>query len=74
VICLLLEAPGADDDRADLAEEELAEEDSQMVKATYAAGEGISQEELELLAEMAQIANRPGGSPIVAWLPGRMDS
>ena len=63
-LSLLLEAPGADDDRADLAEEEiLAEEDSQMVKATYAAGEGISQEELELLAEMAQIAEQARRQP-----------
>ena len=63
-LSLLLEAPGADDDRADLAEEEIsAEEDSQMMKATYAAGEGISPAELDLLAEMAQIAEQARRQP-----------
>ncbi|AFY62386.1 DISARM system SNF2-like helicase DrmD [Synechococcus sp. PCC 6312] len=56
-LSLLLESPGCDDDRADLQEEEVtAEEDSQMEKATYAAGEAISREELELLEAMTQIA------------------
>lgn len=42
-LSLLLESPGSDDDRADLQEDEvMAEEDRQMEKATYAAGDTIS--------------------------------
>jgi ERCC4-related helicase len=56
---LLQESPGADDERADLDEDEvLKEEAAQMEKATQVAVPAISQRELELLEEMAQIAER----------------
>lgn len=63
-LSLLLESPGSDDDRADLQEDEvMAEEDRQMEKATYAAGEAISQEELALLEEMTQLAEQSRRQP-----------
>ncbi len=56
---LLQESPGADDERADLDEDEvLKEEAAQMEKATQVAVPAISQRELDLLEEMAQIAER----------------
>ncbi len=58
---LLFQAPGSDDERAELAEEEVqAEEDSQMAAAT-SASTGPTEEmapELALLEEMAAIAKR----------------
>lgn len=55
---LLQESPGADDDRANLDEDEVLKEEAiQMEKATQAAGE-ISQQELDLLEEMTQIAEQ----------------
>jgi SNF2 family DNA or RNA helicase len=56
---LLWESPGADDDRAELPEDEVqAEEDAQMVVATgQAVVSGLTTRELELLAEMSDIAN-----------------
>ncbi|MDB9529596.1 DISARM system SNF2-like helicase DrmD [Oscillatoria sp. CS-180] len=63
-LSLLQESAGSDDDRADLNEDEvMAEEDTQMEKATYAAGAGIAQEELELLAAMSQIAEQAKHQP-----------
>ena len=63
-LSLLLESPGSDDDRADLQEDEvMAEEDSQMEKATYAAGEAISQEELDLLEAMTHLAEQTRRQP-----------
>jgi SNF2 family DNA or RNA helicase len=54
---LLVQSIGADDDRADLSEEEIAtEEDAQMTKASQQVGQDISAEELALLAEMASIS------------------
>jgi ERCC4-related helicase len=56
-LTLLVQAPGADDDRADLAEDEVqVEEDSQMTAATPTAVLDITQRELELLQEMSEIA------------------
>ncbi len=56
---LLWESPGADDDRAELPEDEVqAEEDAQMVVATgQAVVSGLTARELELLEEMSEIAN-----------------
>ncbi|MBD1842491.1 helicase [Cyanobacteria bacterium FACHB-63] len=55
---LLLEAAGADDDRAELAEDEVeAEENAQMKAATEQDASMPSARELELLKEMAEIAN-----------------
>lgn len=60
---LLRESPGADDDRADLDEDEvLNEEAAQMEKATQADG-GISKQELDLLEEMTQIAEQARHQP-----------
>jgi Helicase conserved C-terminal domain len=54
---LLKEAPGMDDERAELSSEEIqAEEDAQMAAASRFSALGIAQRELELLEEMAQIA------------------
>jgi SNF2 family DNA or RNA helicase len=56
---LLQESPGADDDRADLNEDEvLKEEATQMEKASQAGSGGISGQELALLEEMTQIAEQ----------------
>jgi len=53
---LLQESPGADDDRATLDEDEVLKEEAiQMEKATQVAGT-ISQQELDLLEKMTQIA------------------
>ncbi|WP_088892358.1 DISARM system SNF2-like helicase DrmD [Leptolyngbya ohadii] len=55
---LLLESAGADDDRANLAEDEVeAEEDAQMRAATEQDASIPSARELELLEQMAEIAN-----------------
>ncbi|MEB3217731.1 MAG: DISARM system SNF2-like helicase DrmD [Nostocales cyanobacterium 94392] len=57
---LLLEPPGADDERAELTEEEVqAEEDNQVKIATVAVAScGLSNRELEILEEMTDIANQ----------------
>ncbi|MEI6380666.1 MAG: DISARM system SNF2-like helicase DrmD [Cyanobacteriota bacterium ELA615] len=56
-LSLLKESPGADDERAELSEQEVeVEEDSQMTAATQSSAENISSRELELLEEMATIA------------------
>lgn len=57
---LLLEPPGADDERAELTEEEVqAEEDNQVKVATAAAAScGLSNRELDILEEMTDIANQ----------------
>ncbi len=74
-LTLLVQAPGSDDDRADLAEEEVqAEEDSQMAVATQTAALEITQQELELLEEMSEIAEaaryQPDGriEKLVEWI------
>lgn len=60
---LLQESSGADDDRAELDEDEvLNKEAAQMEKATQADG-GISKQELELLEEMTQIAEQARHQP-----------
>lgn len=60
---LLLESPGADDDRADLSEEEVQqEEDAQMLAASSAISD-LRERELELLEEMAEIANQARYQP-----------
>jgi ERCC4-related helicase len=73
---LLLESPGADDERAELAEEEVqAEEDTQVMVATgQAASFGLSSRELEILEEMTDVANQaryqadPRVEKLVAWI------
>ena len=72
---LLQESPGADDDRAVLDEDEvLHEEATQMEKATQASGADISQQELDLLETMTQIAEQARHQPdskvkkLEAWI------
>ncbi|HBE19749.1 MAG TPA: helicase [Cyanobacteria bacterium UBA11149] len=74
-LTLLKEAPGADDDRADISEAEVqAEEDAQMVVATQTDLLEITQQELELLEEMSEIAEvtryQPDGriTKLVEWI------
>lgn len=74
-LTLLKEAPGADDDRADLSEAEVqAEEDAQMTIATQTDLLEITQQELELLEEMSEIAEvaryQPDGriTKLVEWI------
>jgi SNF2 family DNA or RNA helicase len=55
---LLLESPGADDERAELLEDEIeAEEDAQMRLATEQAIAAFTERERELLNEMTDVAN-----------------
>ena len=58
---LLQESPGADDDLDE--DEVLHEEASQMAKATQASGTAISQQELDLLETMTQIAEQARHQP-----------
>lgn len=75
-LSLLLESPGADDERAELAEEEVqAEEDAQVTAATrQAAASELTARELEILAQMTQVANQaryqadPRIEKLVAWI------
>ncbi|MDB9311804.1 DISARM system SNF2-like helicase DrmD [Spirulina sp. CS-785/01] len=54
---LLVESPGADDDRAELPEHEIeAEENAQLIAATTASRGEISPQERELLDRMSEIA------------------
>jgi SNF2 family DNA or RNA helicase len=63
-LSLLLESPGSDDERAELSEDEVqAEDDAQVTAATQSTAGGISQQELALLEEMADIANRARYQP-----------
>lgn len=71
---LLRSSPDADDDRADLDEDEvLKEEAAQMEKATQVFG-AVSQEELDLLEQMTQIAEAARHQPdskvkkLEAWI------
>jgi hypothetical protein len=71
---LLLEAPGADDDRAELAETEVqAEEEAEMEQATTSAA-APGPAEIQLLAEMTRLAGRHRYDPdvkvqrLVQWL------
>lgn len=71
---LLREAPGADDERAELPEEEVEEEASRQIEAATRAAEGEggqpSDLELALLGEMTRIAStgRHRRGPKVDWL------
>lgn len=75
---LLFESPGADDDRAELSEEEvLGEEEAQVVSATLAvatSASGSTVQERKLLEDMAQIASQARHQPdsriryLVNWL------
>jgi hypothetical protein len=74
---LLHEAPGADDDRAELPEDELEAEDDAAVETAsqvQAGGDVASTEELALLREMADIADAGRYQPdtrireLLAWL------
>ena len=70
---LLQEAPGADDDRAELDELEVQnEEEAQMQKASQVGCEGITERELELLEDMTRIAEQARRQPDskVKWLEG----
>jgi hypothetical protein len=76
---LLREAPGADDDRADLPEEDVrAEEESQVESATAAAGAAITPKEQALLDEMTRIAEEARGVPdprvryLIDWIRKNM--
>ncbi len=72
---LLVQAPGADDDRAEFAEAEIqAEEDVQMTRATQQINQGLTPRELELLAEMERIAQSARYQPdsrvkrLIEWI------
>jgi SNF2 family DNA or RNA helicase len=72
------EAPGSDDDDADLPAEELAaEEDAQVEAATLAAG-AVPAEEVQLLDEMTRTAGQARGRPdarvrhLVNWIRDNM--
>jgi Helicase conserved C-terminal domain len=73
---LLLESPGADDDRAELAEDEIqAEDDAQITVATkQAASIGLSARELAILDEMTNVANQarflpdPRVEALINWI------
>ena len=75
-LSLLLESPGADDERAELAEEEVqAEEDAQVTVATRQAAAGaLTTRELEISAQMTEVADRvryqadPRIDKLVAWI------
>ncbi len=82
-LSLLREAPGADDDRAELPEEEVrAEEESQVESATAAsatgAGAGLTPREETLLDEMTRIAEETRGLPdprvrhLIDWVRANM--
>jgi ERCC4-related helicase len=54
---LLVQPPGADDERAELDEQEVqSEELSQMARATQVSAQGVSPKELALLTQMQEIA------------------
>ncbi len=72
---LLIESPGADDDRAELTEEEIqAEEESQMTAASQQINQGLTARELELLAQMETIAQSARHDPdsrverLLSWI------
>lgn len=74
-LSLLINSIGADDDRADLAEEEIeAEENAQMKAATEQAASTLMARELEILEEMTEIANAARHLPdpriqkLAAWV------
>lgn len=75
-LSLLLESPGADDDRAELSEEEIQAEESAQVEAAtrQSAASGVTQRELELLERMTEVAEvaryEPDGriETLVAWI------
>ena len=78
---LLREPPGADDDRAELAEEEVrAEEESQVESATAASttAAGLTSQQQTLLDEMTRIAEETRGLPdprvryLVNWIRTNM--
>jgi len=63
-LSLLQSAPGNDDERAELPEEEIElEEEAQMEAATRASGGTVSAREIELLEEMSQIATKARYKP-----------
>ncbi|MEB3280578.1 MAG: DISARM system SNF2-like helicase DrmD [Lyngbya sp.] len=72
---LLKESPSADDERAELSEEEIQlEEDAQMTAATQSVAETISDRELELLEKMTKIAESARHEPdsrvkkLIEWI------
>jgi len=74
-LSLLKEAPGADDERAEIAEKEVEiEEDIQMKAASELAIEALSAREQELLEEMATIAKAARYQPdsrikkLIEWI------
>ena len=76
-LSLLVSPPGSDDERAALAEEEVAAEDDAQMEAATAASAGPAHAmgpELELLDEMARIANQARYEPdsrvrlLIAWV------
>jgi superfamily II DNA/RNA helicase len=76
---LLAEAPGADDDRAELPEPEVqAEEDAQMSAATRVSG-AVSERERTLLREMTDVAATarhlpdPRVKELIAWIRENRD-
>jgi hypothetical protein len=63
-LSLLMESPGADDDRAELSEDEVqAEDDALMTAATQSETVSVSQRELDLLEEMSALASAARHQP-----------
>ncbi len=60
---LLFEAPGADDDRAELPEDQVEKEEDAQVLAASQAGGGPGELEKQLLAEMTRIAEAARHDP-----------
>ena len=74
-LSLLEEAPGNDDERADLDEADVElEEENQMAIATQTSGEGVTERELELLEKMSEMAAKSRYLPdgrierLAAWI------
>ncbi len=71
---LLVEAPGADDERADVDEAEVAAEESAQVEAASRGAGTPTKAELDLLDEMTQVAQRTRMEPdprvrlLLAWI------
>ncbi len=72
---LLREAPGADDERASVSEDELRREESAQIEAaTYASSEDAEAAELALLDKMIDVAETHAGAPdarienLIAWI------
>lgn len=77
---LLAEGPGSDDDRAALAEADLAQEEDAQVEAATLAATATQQDERALLADMDRVAQQGRGQPdarvryLIDWIRKNMFS